>query len=86
MCIIKRERRRIVWKGLLAGISLALSTLLFANNAALNHVGAFCDPGIICVDVGVYSAHYKVSSSVQYKENMIGELRITGKLCTKDCP
>lgn len=37
------------------------STLLFANNTALNRVAAFCDLGIMRGDVGVYSAHYKVS-------------------------
>lgn len=58
--------------------------LLFANNATSKHVAAFCDPGIMHGDVGVYSAHYKVSSSVHGEENMVGEPRITGNLCIKD--
>jgi len=58
--------------------------LLFANNAALKHVAAFCDPGIMRGDVGVYFAHYKVSSSVHREENMVGDSRIMGNLCTKD--
>lgn len=55
---IKREREDESWK------RAPFPALLFADNAALKHVAAFCDPGIMRGDVGVYSAHYRVSSSV----------------------
>lgn len=56
-----------------APTQVSFSVLLFANNAALKHVAAFCDPSIMCGDVGVYSAHYEISSSVHHEENMVGE-------------